>query len=56
MIILNKNELKSIKGGTSISAAIIKAIVGKFESILDAGRNIGSSIRRLFSNNLCPLK
>ncbi len=52
---LTANELKFVTGGISLNSSIIKAFVNTFESILEAGRNFGSSIRRLFSNNLCPL-
>lgn len=55
MKLLEKKQLKQIKGGIDISGTLLKAFVSTFESILDAGRNIGGSLRRLFSNNICPL-
>lgn len=56
MIQIEDKKLKEIKGGLNISAALVKAVLSTFNTILDAGRHFGSSIRRLFSNKMCELK
>ncbi|HIU40689.1 MAG TPA: hypothetical protein IAB68_05260 [Candidatus Aphodocola excrementigallinarum] len=53
---LNKNELKMIKAGASISATLVNALIKGFTTFMDVGRYLGSSIRRLFGNSACPLK
>ena len=56
MIRIDNNELKKIKGGSTISASFINAILNILDTFMDAGRSVGSSIRRLFSKQFCPLK
>ncbi|MBQ9318799.1 MAG: hypothetical protein IJR82_04140 [Bacilli bacterium] len=51
---LNKQELMDIKGGTNwLSGSLIGAIARAGEAILDAGRSLGTAIRRIFSGNVC---
>ncbi len=51
---LNNEELMNIDGGGfSISAAFLNATARLVETILDAGRSLGSSIRRIYSGNIC---
>ncbi len=50
------DELNKITGGTDISASIINAFVNVIKLLIDAGENVGSSIRRVATNNICPLK
>ena len=51
---LTDQELTNIIGGSiSISATLIKAFVEAFSSIIDAGRNVGSSLRRFIDNREC---
>lgn len=52
---LNKCELIEIQGGVSISGTFISSIVRGINAILELGRSLGSSIRRIGSNNLCSL-
>ncbi len=56
MIKLTEKELKTICGGAAISGAIINAYTKIIDLILEIGRSFGSSLRRLFSKNICPLK
>ena len=49
---LSKTELWSIKGG-SLSATFLNALSRAVSTILDVGRSIGSSIRRIFSRSIC---
>ena len=50
---LSIKEEKEYYAGGRISAAFISAISKGFNSILDVGRYLGSSIRRFFDKNLC---
>ena len=56
MNILEEDKLKELKGGTNITGPIINAFVNVFNVIKDAGYSLGSGIRRISENNLCPLK
>ena len=51
---LNKEELLNIEGG-SISGTLISAISRGINTVLDMGRALGNAIRRIGSNNICPL-
>ncbi len=53
---LNNNNLSKIVGGTTISGTIINAFTNVIKVLLDAGEGVGSSIRRIVDNNMCPLK
>ena len=53
---LTKEELLVIKGGATYgSSSLINAIANLIEVLLDAGKILGTSIRRINSNKLCPL-
>ena len=51
---LKNNELFDIEGG-SISGTLINSITRGIDTILDMGRSLGSAIRRIQYNNICPL-
>ena len=53
---LKVNELKQIRAGAGLSGTLINALVRGFNCFLDAGRYLGSSIRRLRFSIFCPLK
>ena len=53
---LKNKELKQIKAGASISASLINSLVRGYNSFLDIGRYLGSSVRRIVGGNVCPLK
>ncbi len=54
---INETKLDSIKGGnTSITGPIINALVNVIEALKNAGFSLGSGIRRISEDNLCPLK
>lgn len=55
MIENNGEDLKKIVGG-SISGTVANAFVKIIELLYEAGRGVGSSIRRIGENNLCPLE
>ena len=54
---IDNGTLETITGGnTSISGPIINAIVNVIKVLKDAGYSLGSGIRRISENNLCPLE
>lgn len=53
---LKEEELDSIYGGTTISGPIINAIVNVIKVLQEAGHSLGSGIRRISENHLCPLE
>jgi|GEM_PF-5857015 len=48
---LEKEELSHVYGG--ISASLIGYLIRGGSFIIDAGRALGSSLRRYFSHNMC---
>lgn len=52
---LEKEEMLNVSGGAGITASFVTALVRGVNSFLDVGRSIGSSIRRIFERNVCPL-
>ena len=57
MIKLEKEELKKIDGGALVFNATYLNALYKFSSLIfDVGKEVGSSIRRLSENKVCPLK
>ena len=58
-VVMNKIEsekLSSIEGGMSISSSLLNAVTGIFKILTDAGRSIGSSVRRITEDKMCPLE
>lgn len=54
---LEEEKLDNICGGqAAISGPIINALVSVINILKDAGYSIGSGIRRISENDLCPLK
>ena len=52
MIKLDNNELVKINGG-GITAAYLNAAARAVNTLLDFGRTVGSSIRRIISRKYC---
>ena len=54
---IKNEELDSIKGGQieSVTSPIINAVVNMVKILQDAGYSIGSGVRRIVENSLCPL-
>lgn len=51
---LSNEELIKISGGTmQITASLLNAVVKCFDTLLELGRTIGSSIRRISSGKIC---
>ena len=54
MIEIKKEELMEIKGGVNwLSGSFISAITKAGNTLLDMGRSLGTSIRRIFSGSVC---
>ena len=53
---LNNTELLAIIGGVTISGAFINSIASGITKMLDLGRSLGTAIRRVTGNNLCPIR
>lgn len=54
---LDDEKLEQITGGTStISGTILNAFKGIIELLRGAGYAIGSGLRRIGEDNLCPLE
>lgn len=50
---LTSKEAKQYYGGGGISAAFISALTRGFNIFTDLGRYLGSSIRKIFTHDLC---
>lgn len=56
MELLTQEELMEVKGGTNfLSGSFISSLVRAGNTLLDMGRSLGTSIRRIFSGNVCEL-
>ncbi len=55
---INDEQLDKIVGGNTsyISGPIINAFVNIIKLLVDAGNDVGSSIRRVAENKICPMK
>lgn len=50
---LTNKELYIIQGGVNWTASLFNGIAKGINSVLELGRSLGSSIRRLITGNLC---
>ena len=54
---IDNDKLENIVGGSStITGTILSAFTNIIRILYDAGEGVGSAIRRLSENELCPLK
>lgn len=53
MELLSKKEMLQIEGG-GLTATLINALSKGFGVFFDIGKNIGSSIRRIKDDAICP--
>lgn len=57
MKLVDKDKLDKISGGSdSISGTVINAVVSLIKLLHDAGYALGSGIRRLSEDEICPLE
>ena len=55
MITIEKTELFTISGGASITGTLINSLTRAITTILELGRSLGTAIRRVSGNNICPI-
>lgn len=48
--------LEEVIGGASVSGTIINAFTNVIKVLIDAGIGVGSAIRRVHDDKLCPLE
>lgn len=53
---LNQEELMQTKGGVGLTSSLINSFANAVKVLLDLGRSLGSSIRRIESDQICPIK
>jgi len=54
---ISDDKLDNITGGnTTVNGPIINAIVNVINLLRDAGYSIGSGLRRIGENKMCPLE
>ncbi len=56
MRVLNQQKLAEIRGGFSLSASMLNSINNLVELLMEAGKKLGSAVRRMSSNQICPLE
>ena len=52
---LNDKELMQIEGGAGITAAFLNAASRALSTLMDIGRSLGTSIRRMVNGSYCSL-
>ncbi len=52
---IENEKLDEIKGGETLTGPIINGFVSIIKILYEAGYALGSGIRRISENNLCPL-
>lgn len=52
---VSNNEMRSVFGGWSFNASYLSSLIRGVNSFMDVGRSIGSAIRRIYANKVCPL-
>lgn len=53
--ICNVDELMAMVGGFSVTGTIVNAFLSSAKFIYSLGQSLGSSIRRIGSNNVCQI-
>lgn len=53
---LTEEELGMLVGGVALSGTLLNAVTSLLKVLFDAGKALGSSLRRLEENEICPLK
>ncbi len=53
---VEKEELLQLMGGATVSSAVINAFTNIIKVLQDAGKDLGSAIRRIYDGNLCSLE
>ena len=50
---LENNNMKMVKGGSGVTAAMLNAVIRTVSTMFSIGQAIGSAIRRATSGNYC---
>lgn len=53
--IMNEKLDLIIGGSSDLTAPIVNAFVNVIKILIDVGKGLGSSIRHIAENNICPL-
>ena len=51
-----KNDLDKVIGGSDITSSMVNAFVNIIKLLIDSGKGVGSSIRRVAEGEMCPLR
>ena len=49
-------NLDEVVGGATLSASLLNSFTNIIKTLIDVGRSIGSSIRRIGEGGICPLE
>jgi hypothetical protein len=52
---LSNKEAKMIIGGAGITGTLLNSLIKGFNTLMDIGRYLGSSLRRLIGGRSCPI-
>lgn len=52
---VGKKELVQVVGGVSISGTLINSFSTVLKTVYSLGKSLGSALRRISANDLCPL-
>ena len=52
---IESKELVDITGGETVTGTLVSAVTTGIKALCDIGKSLGSSIRRLSTDNICPL-
>lgn len=52
----NYKKLESICGGTTLTSSIVNSFTNIVRLLMTAGQDLGSSIRRIGEDKICPLQ
>ncbi len=53
---LSKEELQKVNGGIDLTGTLLNSFTSLIKILLETGRAVGSSLRRIEENQICPLK
>lgn len=56
MVTLTEKELKQVVGGLDLTSGILNSFVRAFEIVLEIGRSLGTSIRRIGGSKICEIE
>ncbi len=51
-----RKDLDKVIGGSDITSSMVNSFVNVIKLLIDAGKGVGSSIRRVTEGEMCPLQ